>query len=453
MIQFCPASSVSALPSAEEVISQRRRNIGYKVTLPCYVLSFCTSPQFNGHGYLFVTDFTKNKESLVAKGGPTSLLRKHFFIGSGPEISEDLVFSISFPKKDIPQLMNSIMGSIKPERRSYYDFNDVDKCQLELEGIFLNLTFKLNDYQNLLLGYYFKHEVLNSFTIDKYYPQDGGKAYVIPNLSRRYCEYSDFYHTTCVRENSPFPISKYIDIEEFDFGNNQENEFSTIEFGETQANGPIVSQIKRRRLNEFYETEEDSQQPIRLYTESQPVNNQRVILDTQRSQLEDIEDVEFSDENEDIENSLPPLTRLGELKQLAHEQVKHGYEHIKRSPPIRVRARLQSFEPRHQFILKPFGRTMKISNFKMNLADNSTVFPVEFNTQEEICQFFRIKEIEEITRDMVRVLTRLNHLPTNSQQIDLLLQQKIMPLQPTSSLMRTYWTCQNDFYHVTRLDG
>lgn len=101
------------------------------------------------------------------------------------------------------------------------------------------------------------------------------------------------------------------------------------------------------------------------------------------------------------------------------------------------------------FILKPFKRTLKLTNFQLALIDkigcNTHHVELEF-MGEDMLRFFHIEEPEEILSLYESIIKKLIKLVTASVKSKVKITKR---LDTSWGHQRTYWTCLNNIYELS----
>lgn len=110
---------------------------------------------------------------------------------------------------------------------------------------------------------------------------------------------------------------------------------------------------------------------------------------------------------------------------------------------FQVKGKLRMTEPWDNFMIKPFKRTFKLSNFKLFLIDNDKYLQIEFS-DAELCKFFKITEFEEFL---------VNYQPI-IENLQLLLKHRFTVkvskrVREFNGFKNSYWTCTNNIFELT----
>lgn len=131
---------------------------------------------------------------------------------------------------------------------------------------------------------------------------------------------------------------------------------------------------------------------------------------------------------------------IDQLKHLTHDLSKTTHT------TFELKGYLKIPMPLDQFIVKPYGRTIKFSHLKFYFfedlyAINTDYLELDFYTDEEICHFLGLKEVEEC---MIKYETIKNDiLRFTSKKVSINVTRKVL----TSLYNLSYWTCTSPVSH------
>lgn len=106
-----------------------------------------------------------------------------------------------------------------------------------------------------------------------------------------------------------------------------------------------------------------------------------------------------------------------------------------------LNAKVVRLLPHRELVIKSYGRTLKVSDFKLVLGDSQASMEVEFHTEEEICNFLGLLEIEDITTEFPTIDKSLTILLNSGSVKPLQVRQKLTNLDNGYSY--SYWHLQN----------
>lgn len=425
------STSISNLPNADRISSIDP--IRYKITLPVYCLSLFKSPTWkpNAPGILYVTDFTSNEETAFYR----SVLPQNVSINFQIEkpVDSNKVLSIGVPS----HLMEKVSNELSRTNTSMkdYNFNSPDNCQFESEGIFARVVFILKLYRGCIEGSLVTLATLDRDNIPVFYSEDKK----LDNLVSRYMEYS----STEILESisSHFPIKNWGSMD--DYKRLFEPE---MEAGLSKTyNGPPskVQKVPNGVSLAFHQHKsfDDTQKPIT--TSTQPYGSDDVpsslYNNTQISPNLDFKANSFDDY----------LVNRVTVDQLL--KIPLSLADIKKGTTFEVDAYIKGILPYDRFVVKPFKRTLKVTPFKLILSDNlpnsalsaTNSLILEFNTEEEICRFLHVSEVEEIYDNIKETEWAVDKLLSTTSNIKgLRIKRSLSTVD--KGFLRPYWTCSNN---------
>lgn len=138
-------------------------------------------------------------------------------------------------------------------------------------------------------------------------------------------------------------------------------------------------------------------------------------------------------------NTPPDSQLVNETTVRALLKVPESLQEIQRNLYYKVTAKIQAIIP-DTIIIKPFGRTLKIGDFKFVLIDGGAQINVEFHTEAEMCTFFGLEEVEQTLARLQEILQLQNLLHT---QRSFVLHRKTLPIK--SGYIYSYWTTTTTF--------
>ncbi|CAK7892794.1 hypothetical protein CAAN1_01S11716 [[Candida] anglica] len=103
---------------------------------------------------------------------------------------------------------------------------------------------------------------------------------------------------------------------------------------------------------------------------------------------------------------------------------------------VQISATLKTIYP-SPFIVKPYGRTLKIAPFKLYLQEQEDGLVLEFNSEREICKFLGLIEIEQSLECLSNIEEYARILQEKRIYVDI--QRKKHEL--ATGVTRSYWTC------------
>jgi len=124
---------------------------------------------------------------------------------------------------------------------------------------------------------------------------------------------------------------------------------------------------------------------------------------------------------------------------------------IRRGTTFEVDAYIKGILPFDRFAIKPFKRTLKVAPFKLILSDNlpnsalsaNNTLILEFNTEEEICHFLLINEVEEMYDNIKKIELSMDKLLSVTSTIrGLRIKRSLIAVD--KGFLRPYWTCSNN---------
>lgn len=447
---------------------------------------------------MVVTDFTSNLSNSFARGMVGGLLPNRYTIGS-KVVTMNKLFSISINHRRLDHVKSHIMGLIASDRRSAYDFSNSERCSIETEGVFINLTFLLKEYNNSIEGIYSSHDELSPANVERLFR---GNMARITNLSVRFSRYCDDYmfaklkhryfqfwvyreahsaerepsearearETRETREmgreirerersvgrNSDIPAERADLQVETTVRSSQVHQdspgakkrkvggadllFRQQDFWDSQA--PLLTQDPRLAQDQLLAqgTQEPAQASVSSTQDSQPSQDhsrQTVILS-----LEDppsyLTPIETPIEWE--VPRVPPGSRQTTVAKLSRMQYT-GKATIVHEVTARCR-----FVPDINIIVKPYKRTLKVSRFKLVLSSSTgDRLVAEFHDLRDVCRFFAVEEIEEIHDQMAQLTTALRQVQGSVGGVTVQVQRRVMRF---GCFVRPYWTCVNDVYDL-----
>lgn len=521
------AESISNLPSYDAIrsFSGTTRPIVnyYQVRLPVYVLGLLKKAEWrrDGYGFMVVTDFTSNISSGFARGTAGASLPKRYTIGAIP-VTPDKLFSISVNYKRIENVKAHMMGLIPSDRRRSYDFGDSDKCSIGNEGVFIDLTFLLKEYNNSIEGIYVSHEELSPAHVNRLYRDQMSK---IINISVRFSHYCDGF-TFARLKHQYFQFWVYREQQARDKPTETINSSSPGNSSGLQVETTIrSSQIrsheddssmeakdaKKRKLTGtdilFQQQDiQDSQAPIftqtdnnlrlpSIYSSNILPSSQTVILSLEQEECGLLDRQGHSSANGHLDRELaidghldkgpsanetldsPMQSLVLGTAQQRSRQPDFGTQRsqyltqvgwvaisqpkdkplgmtlckLKKIPYSQKSNKIHEIEAQCQFvpdinmIVKPYKRTIKVSNFKLLLTASNEQLMLEFNEEKDFCRFFRVEEIEEIHDKIPEITAALKQLQDSVDGVTLQVQRRVVRF---NKFIRPYWTCMTDIYQL-----
>lgn len=528
------ADSLSNLPSCDAIrsFSGTARPIAnyYQVRLPVYVLGLLKKTEWrrDGYGFMVVTDFTSNLSSGFARGMAGASLPKRYTIGAKP-VTPDKLFSISVNYKRIENLKAHLIGLIPSDRRRSYDFADSDKCSIGNEGIFIDLTFLLKEYNNSIEGVYSSHEELSPAHVSRLYRDQMSK---IINISVRFSHYCDDFIFAKLKHQY-FQFWVYREQHARDkptetINSSSQGNSSGLQVETTIRSSQIRSHeddssmeakdAKKRKLTGteilFQQQDiQDSQAPIftqtdnnlrlpSIYSSNILPSSQTVILSLEQDECRLLDrqgQYSTNGHTQDLgttvnmhtvdlnstanghldlgpcandtlhytlqslalgsaQHSRQPdfgtqrsqyLTQVGwdAISQPKDKPLGMSLSRLKKIPYSQKSNKIHDIEAQCQFVpdinmvVKPYKRTIKVSNFKLLLTASNDELVLEFNDEKDFCRFFKVEEIEEIHDKIPEITAALKQLQDSVDGVTLQVQRRVVRF---NKFIRPYWTCMTD---------
>ncbi|CAG89227.1 DEHA2F11814p [Debaryomyces hansenii CBS767] len=425
------SNSISHLPNADQI--SFIEPVRYKITLPVYCLSLFKSPTWkpNAPGILYVTDFTSNEETAFYR----SVLPQNVSINFQIEkpIDSNKILSIGVPS----HLMEKVSNELSRTNTSMkdYNFNSPDNCQFESEGIFARVVFILKLYRGCIEGSLVTLVTLDRDNIPVFYSEDKK----LDELVSRYMEYSS--PEICDSIVPHFPIGNLGSLG--DYKRRFEPEIETPSSKLSNEPPSKVQKVPNGVSLAFHQHKsfDDTQKPIT--TSTQPYGSDDVpsslCNNTQASQNLDFKTNSFDDF----------LVNKVTVDQLL--KIPLNLADIKKGTTFEVDAYIKGILPFDRFVVKPFKRTLKVTPFKLILSDNlpnsalsaTNTLVLEFNTEEEICHFLSMSEVEEMYDSIKEIEWAMDKLLSTTSNIrGLRIKRSLSTVD--KGFLRPYWTCSNN---------
>lgn len=447
ILQTLTVGLLGELPGPETVAQATFQNTRLKVTLPVYVVSCLRRPTWRttGYGILFVTDFTPTPASTVANGLANKSLATEYSVDGYKKIGPDRLFLVSIAHNRYHDVQELLRNHIAPSRRGRYDLFDTEKCSVEEEGLFVNLTVLLKVYNNAVEGIYFDHEFLTEKTIERAYHDDAPVA----RLAARFKRYSFSLLDQRLAEGY-FPLMKY-------YQRGQDSQPEAV--AESQAAGlpphlppnlpPNLlpdfesSQPKRPRLNASslvfhrHAAVDDTQRPLEVIS-SDPDPS----VGTQVSRNDSTEHGSLRSPSPSLLTQIPfvPLEARVKRTTLSHlVGLPHTIASIKTNRTYRTSARLAHPHDVSSIVVKPYQRTLKVAPFSLDVVDGGVDLTLELHTDTDLCRFLGVGEVEELYDQLGTITSHLKELSEYSGPLDMAVTRRLMPLH--GGHHRAYWTC------------
>lgn len=417
--------SISSLPSTEKIASNEP--LKFKITLPVYCLSLFKSPtwKLNAPGILYVTDFTTNENTTVHKNVLPQNVDINFFINK--HVKSDKVLSIGVPA----HLMDKVSRELSRTNLAMqdYNFSAPDNCQFEQEGAFARVVFILKLYRGAIEGSLIALVTLDKDNIPIFYEEDPR----LDKLVSRYIEYS----SPTIMNN----IAPHFPIESFKSASNKRS-------SEEESKAPFLSNLPPSKVQKV-----PNGINLAFHQHTNFDDSQRPITSTQQYSSDDVPPSSFHSTQVTQGSGFVPASFDDFLvNRVTVDQVLKlpmTPEEIKKGTVFEVDAYMKGMIPYDTFIVKPFRRTLKVTPFKLVLSDNlpnsalSAVnsLVLEFNTEQEICNFLLVGEIEEVYDRIVHIETMVQKLISSTSIVKNLKIKRTVTL--VDKFLRPYWTCSN----------
>lgn len=424
------SNSLSDLPDTHLIATVDP--IKYKISLPVYCLSLFKSPTWkpNAPGILYVTDFTTNEETAFNRNVLPQNVSINFQIEK--PIDSDKILSIGVPSHLMDKVWNEL--SRTNTNMKDYNFNNPGNCQFESEGIFARVVFILKLYRGGIEGSLVSLITLDKDNIPVFYSEDKK----LEALASRYLEYSGPEVVNSIVPH--FPIKSLTN------GHEYKRPFEHMNTRSIQSSNEPPSKLQKvpNGVNlafHQHKSFDDTQKPIT--TSTQPYSSDDVpsslYCNTQTSQNLDLKTNSFDDF----------LVNKVTVDQLL--KVPLNLADIRRGTTFEVDAYIKGILPFDRFAIKPFKRTLKVAPFKLILSDNlpnsalsaNNTLILEFNTEEEICHFLLINEVEEMYDNIKKIELSMDKLLSVTSTIrGLRIKRSLIAVD--KGFLRPYWTCSNN---------
>ncbi|CAH2352189.1 hypothetical protein CLIB1423_06S00782 [[Candida] railenensis] len=452
---YSDARDVSNLPKVDQIRNVDDRISRFYVTLPLMVLSYFHDRAWNNGnrpGILLVTDFTKNEDLLFPKGTPEIFT----FGGEKKRLSKEKILSISVSKN----LFSSISSSLKQASvvGDEYDFNEYGQCSIDKEKIIANIKFRLKVYDGKIEG---SIDSIDGFNI---LPKGTSNAKVARLQQNFLRELPDDYFGFGSMPPPGFNTAPSI----IDVPNKRVKIETKVEYSQIPDSIDEFSQEHREIMNDndndnrsqemeesqlFSQPEAELGQGGEEEEESDNLENQEIHDDLahQATQV-----CGTSDQGYDEDNALASTTRKNDqnakvlhnsaLSQIRPPAPNSPTSSYPLSKVFEVEGIMKEIIPQN-FVVKPYGRTLKIAPFKLFIESvvhgEARIFELDLITESEICNFLGLKEIEDALESLPiieNLLRNIKRQGDNNTFSKIKMQKKVHTFLSTDVEMN-YWTC------------
>lgn len=411
------AGNIASFPSANDIRRAKMQNSVYEISLPVMVLSFFRDPNWTEKRppILLVTDFSVNNNLHFPNGA-----QKYFtFNNSKKRLELNKVFAISVPLPHFNSISSKLHKAIGPNE---YDFTRFDLCLIESEKLIVKVTIRLKEFAGNIESWLDK-DTLTEY--DDVLSSNEDRESVRLIRKRFNEEPDDVYDGDDYEGQSSDSSSRYVSP--------RESPQKEVVFTKPQRSIPISEQPQNKRAKPNNNTKTSySQLPDTLDEFSQ---------DFLQAKAEPFEDPDTQCELEPVDTTPNPA----QIKTSPSRVISHSHApKIEADVPIdELSCIIKDFSP-SSFIVKPFGRTLKIAPFKIfaQNGEDYKIFELEFITESEICNFLGLQEIEEALEMLPFIENQSSLVKENGRQSRvsyIKIQKKVQ--QFTANVERCYWTC------------
>lgn len=452
---YSDARDVSNLPKIDQIRNVDDRTLRFYVTLPLMVLSYFHDRAWNNGnrpGILLVTDFTRNDELLFPRGTPEIFT----FGGEKKRLSKDKILSISVSKN----LFLSILSRLKQALAvgDEYDFNEYGQCLIDKEKIIANIKFRLKVYDGKIEG---SIDSIDGFDIVPKSTSNPKVARLQQNFVR---ELPDDYFGFGSMPPPEFNTAPSV----IDVPNKRVKIETKVEYSQIPDSIDEFSQEHREIMNNNDNDNNDEMEESQLFSQPEPEPEPEAGEEEDSDNLENQEigddlthqaghECGTSAQGCDEDNDLASRTKNNDhndklvVKNSALLQIRPPAPNsptlsFPLSKVFEVEGIIKEIIPQN-FVVKPYGRTLKIAPFKLFIESvvhgEARIFELDLITESEICNFLGLTEIEDaleslpIIENMLRNIKLQGDINTLSK---LKMQKKVHTFLSTDVEMN-YWTC------------
>lgn len=461
------------LPTAQE--TSRFSNI--VVDLPVYILGVHKSHKWDQtkSGVLVFTDFTDIKNTVIDDPAyPLSTIPKDYFEDSEHPLSRTKLYSISVKANDFDKLVTRIKPYIPSNIN--FDVGYKENSKIDMLGVFCRLKFKVSTMDGRIGGF-FNHITLMNNENKQLIFEDKFPLFV--NLVKRIMDQCsktfyaqlknkwdlDLLVKTSVKrvianenevmsQNMEPPTKKHLGGTNLLF-----QQYDPLE-SQRPASQQVASQYPTHSTNiSQFPSQYPSQYPAQQHRNIPPIKQkpslQRPATQQRATQLTQNPTTERPLTNSTQITSSYSSEEPSQLKILAsfdeclinkvsiEELLELPMDEsiIKKNKLFEIEGFVKGLIPYKPFIIKPFGRTLKVVQFKLILHNKQNLV-LEFQNEQEICEFLGISEVEEIINNLSTIEDKFYRLIHNPNQCLRGIKVKCKVRQ-LGNFKIAYWTCSS----------
>lgn len=404
------------LPTPQEV----GRSSNIVADLPVYILGVHKSHKWDQSksGVLVFTDFTDIQNTVIDDPAyPLSTIPKDYFEDSERPLAKAKLYSISVKSSDFDKLVTRIRPYIPSNIN--FDVGYKENSKIDMLGVFCRLKFRVSTMDGRIGGFFNTISLMNnenkSMIFDDKFP-------LFVNLVKRIKDQCS--KTFYAQLNNKWDLDILIKGPKRVIANEKEIVSQNMEppakrhLGGTnllfQQYNPLESQRPASQVASQYPSQYPTHKPSlqrpatqlpATQVQERPVANSTQITSSYSSEESQLKILPNFDE------CLINKVSIEELLQLpADESV------IKQNKLFDIDGYIKGLLPYKPFIIKPFGRTLKVAQFKLILY-NKRNLAIEFHNESEICAFLGITEVEEIISNLSSIEDKFYRLVQNPNKL------------------------------------